>query len=43
MMRRSVMSKKSTEWICFYLKEAPKEQKKEIGRWKFSERVAEHF
>ncbi|KAH0730739.1 hypothetical protein KY289_001927 [Solanum tuberosum] len=43
MMQRSVMSKKSMEWICSCLKEASKEQKKEIRRWKFSEQGAEHF
>lgn len=43
MMRRLVMSKKSMEWIYFCLKEASKEQKKEIRRCKFSERGAEHF
>ncbi|WMV34450.1 hypothetical protein MTR67_027835 [Solanum verrucosum] len=37
MMQRSVMSKKSMEWICSCLKEASKEQQKEIRRWKFSE------
>ncbi|KAH0658708.1 hypothetical protein KY285_027250 [Solanum tuberosum] len=31
------MSKKSIEWICSCLKEASKEQQKEIRRWKFSE------
>ncbi|WMV30144.1 hypothetical protein MTR67_023538 [Solanum verrucosum] len=43
MMTRSVMSKKAMEWICFCLKEASKEHKKETRRWKLAEREAELF
>ncbi|KAG5605851.1 hypothetical protein H5410_027343 [Solanum commersonii] len=41
MMTRSVMSKKAMEWICFCLKEASKEHKKETRRWKLAERETE--
>ncbi|KAG5605849.1 hypothetical protein H5410_027341 [Solanum commersonii] len=42
-MTRSVMSKKAMEWICFCLKEASKEHKKETRRWKLAERETELF
>ncbi|WMV25768.1 hypothetical protein MTR67_019153 [Solanum verrucosum] len=31
------------EWICFTLKEASKDQKKVVRRWKITEKDAEHF
>ncbi|KAG5605835.1 hypothetical protein H5410_027327 [Solanum commersonii] len=42
-MTRSVMSKKAMEWICFCLKEASKEHKKEARRWKLARKRAELF
>ncbi|KAG5589795.1 hypothetical protein H5410_040309 [Solanum commersonii] len=43
MMTRLVMSKKAMEWICFCLREASKEHKKETRRWKLAEREGELF
>jgi len=43
MMTRSAMSKKAMEWICFCLREASKEHKKETRRWKLADREAELF
>ncbi|KAM3265328.1 tRNA-dihydrouridine(20/20a) synthase isoform X1 [Capsicum annuum] len=37
-MRRTSMSSKIMEWICFTLREASKDQKKVVRRWKTSER-----
>ncbi|KAG5569629.1 hypothetical protein H5410_059395 [Solanum commersonii] len=42
-MTRSVMSKKAMEWICFCLREASKEHKKETRRWKLADIEAELF
>jgi len=43
MMRRSSMSNKIMEWICFTLREASSDQRKSIRRWKTAEREEEHF
>ncbi|KAF3627788.1 hypothetical protein FXO37_29681 [Capsicum annuum] len=43
MMRRSSMSSKTMEWICFPLKEASSDQTKTIRRWKTVDREAQHF
>ncbi|KAF3647571.1 DEAD-box ATP-dependent RNA helicase 29 [Capsicum annuum] len=38
LMRRTSMSSKIMEWICFTLREASTDQKKVVRRWKTSER-----
>ncbi|KAF3614643.1 hypothetical protein FXO37_35879 [Capsicum annuum] len=38
LMRRTSMSSKIMEWICFTLREASKDQKKVVRRWKTLER-----
>ncbi|KAG5570812.1 hypothetical protein H5410_060578 [Solanum commersonii] len=43
MMRRSTVSRKAMEWICFCMEEASKDQKKEIRRWRFSEKESDLF
>lgn len=43
MMCRSSLSRKAMEWLCFCLKEASKDNKKESRRWKLAERKAELF
>lgn len=42
-MRICSISDKMMEWICFTLKEASKDHKKAIRRWKYIEKYAEHF
>uniref|UniRef100_M1D5S7 Uncharacterized protein n=1 Tax=Solanum tuberosum TaxID=4113 RepID=M1D5S7_SOLTU len=43
LMRRTSISSKIMEWICFTLKEASNDQKKVVRRWKITEKDAEHF
>lgn len=41
MMRRTTVSSKVMEWICFLLREASTGQKKVTGRWRYTERKEE--
>ncbi|KAG5599380.1 hypothetical protein H5410_030750 [Solanum commersonii] len=43
MMRRSTVSRLAMEWICFCMEEASKDQKREIRRWRFSEKESDLF
>ncbi|WMV13602.1 hypothetical protein MTR67_006987 [Solanum verrucosum] len=43
MMRRSTVSSKVMEWICFLLREASTDQKKSVRRWTFADRKEEYF
>ncbi|KAG5605053.1 hypothetical protein H5410_026545 [Solanum commersonii] len=43
LMKRTSISCKIMEWICFTLKEASKDQKKVVRRWKITEKNAEQF
>lgn len=43
MMRRSAVSSKMMEWICFLLREASTDQKRSTRRWKFADRKEENF
>jgi len=42
MMRRSTVSSKVMDWICFLIREASTDQKKSIRRWKFADRKEEY-
>ncbi|KAH0633300.1 hypothetical protein KY284_036086 [Solanum tuberosum] len=43
MMRRTTVSSKVMEWICFLLREASTDQKKVTRRWRCTERKEEYF
>lgn len=43
MMRRTTVSGKAMEWICFLLSEASTDQKKVTRRWKYTDRKEEYF
>lgn len=43
MMRRTTVSSKAMEWICFVLRVASRDQKKNLKRWRFADRKEEYF
>lgn len=43
MMRRSSMGRKTMEWICYVLKEASKDHKNLVKRWKNKDQLTEYF